>query len=182
MTAKFAKIIWIYGMSGVGKTTLSRKLSQDLGFLCADSDQVRSMKWVKPDFTPKGRRDYQRELRSEIETLQLADTDGVVVASITPYDDMRIKNRQVFEPDYYEVLLKCDLDTLIKRDPKGLYKKALSGEIDNFTGVSDPFQEGSPDLIIDTGKLSQEDSYYILLEKVKRWINERNFMEGRKTG
>ena len=83
---------------------------------------------------------------------------------------MREKNRRVFGKDYLEILLKCDIETLIKRDPKGLYKRALAGDISNFTGLTDSFEEGNPHLIVYTND-GEDLSYQILLENVKEWLN-----------
>ena len=166
----FSKVIWLYGMSGAGKTTLGRRLAKNINYMFVDSDYFRQVRWIKPDFTPKGRNKYQEELRDEVARLQLSISPGVVVASITPYIDMREKNRRVFGKDYLEILLKCDIETLIKRDPKGLYKRALAGDISNFTGLTDSFEEGNPHLIVYTND-GEDLSYQILLENVKEWLN-----------
>lgn len=163
------KIIWIYGMSGAGKTTLATKLATELGYLLVDGDIVRNLLGASDDFSPKGRRKHQDELRSKLNFMSL-DGKNIVVASITPYDDMRKLNRLTFKSDYYEVYLKCSLDVLTSRDPKGLYVRALKGEIKHFTGVSDRFDSGEPDLTIETGELDEEESYKLLLEGVTKWI------------
>jgi len=166
----FGNVIWLYGMSGAGKTTLGTRLAKDLNYMFIDSDYFRQVRWIKPDFTPKGRRKYQNELRNEVARLQLSFSPGIVVASITPYTDMREKNRRVFGKEYLEVLLKCDIDTLIQRDPKGLYKRAMEGDLFNFTGLTDSFEEGEPHLIVYTND-GEDLSYKILLENVRKWLN-----------
>lgn len=169
---KFSKIIWLYGMSDAGKTTLGLKLSSDLNYFFVDSDYFRRIRWVKPDFTFYGRIDYHNALRTQLRKLQQAEHEGIVVASITPYNIMREYNRKVFKEDYCEILIKCDLDILVERDSKGLYKKALDGEIENFTGISDVFEEGDPDIIINTGEYDLEEAYQLLCKEVEKWLSK----------
>lgn len=165
-------IIWLYGMSGAGKTTLGSRLSLDLNACFLDGDVMRRNLGLESKFDPESRKEYinlvRRYLKNEVKTNKL-----FVVSVITPYNEMRSINRKVFD-NYYEVLIKCDLNILIKRDVKGLYEKALKKEISYFTGISDPFEEGNPDLIIDTSSALEEDSYKILYTKVIQWLVGRN--------
>lgn len=158
-----SNIVWLYGMSGAGKTTLGKRIAIELDYEFMDSDLVRYSQWVKPDFTPEGRRQYQEMLRQAV--LSMVDVGtNVVVSSITPYADMREQNRLVFaNHNYYEILVKANLDTLYERDPKGLYSKSARGEIENLTGVSDPFDVGCPDFCIDTSVDDVETSLSLLL-------------------
>lgn len=135
-------IIWLYGMSGSGKTTLGYRLGRELGYTVIDSDIVRDILGACPDFSPEGRRRYQTCLREKLEDLCCFGGENLVVASITPYIDMRRSNREVFCDNYFEVCLECSLEKLIERDPKGLYAKALAGNLDYFTGISDVFEKG----------------------------------------
>jgi adenylylsulfate kinase-like enzyme len=163
------KLIWIYGMSGVGKTTLGSRLARDLKFMLVDGDVVRNFLGASKDFSPAGRREHQNQLRGWLH-MRLWCEESFVVASITPYTDMRKWNRVVFREDYFEVLLDCGLDVLIARDPKSLYRMAFAGDIPYFTGVSDVFELGSPDLVVPTGTCPEDTSYKILWEGVQRWI------------
>jgi len=91
---------------------------------------------------------------------QLLTRNGVIslVAAISPYQEIRRYNRERIDT-YVEVFCDCDLDTLIERDVKGLYKKALAGEIKNFTGVSDPYERPeNAEIIVDSANDSIEDS------------------------
>ena len=151
----FGNIIWLYGMSGAGKTTLASRLGKDLGYLVVDGDIVRQVLGASKDFSPPGRIEHQNKLRGYLNKLRLQSRHNMVIASITPYLNMRKLNRAVFKDDYLEVLIDCDLDVLLQRDPKGLYAKAVSGEIDYFTGLSDAFDEGEPDLTINTSKATE---------------------------
>jgi adenylylsulfate kinase-like enzyme len=166
----FGKIIWIYGMSGAGKTTLGNRLAKELGFLIVDGDIARQILGAPRDFSPEARREHQNKLRGRLNQMSLMEGHNMVVASITPYESMRKLNRAVFKENYYEVLLDCSLDCLIRRDPKGLYAKACHGEIPYFTGITDAFEIGSPDLIVDTNGIGEEESYSRLLGGVKEWL------------
>ena len=79
-------------------------------------------------------------------------------AAISPYKSIRDEVRAQAD-NFVEVYAECDLDTLIERDPKGLYKKAIAGEIKNFTGISDPYEAPeSPEIQFDSGAQSPEES------------------------
>lgn len=168
-------IIWLYGMSGAGKTTLGSRLSLDLNACFLDGDVMRRNLGIEPKFDPESRKEYmnlvRRYLQNEVKMDKL-----FVISAITPYNEMRNMNREVFN-NYYEVLIKCGLDILIKRDVKGLYEKALKKEIPYFTGISDSFEEGNPDLIINTSNVSEEESYKVLYTKVIQWLVGRCYNE-----
>lgn len=172
-------IIWIWGMSGSGKTTLGFRLAKELGYLFLDSDIVRKFLDIPNNFSRIGRIHYQEALRGHVRELQWRG-DNLVVSSITPLQEMRNVNAMMLD-NYCEVYLKCELETLIKRDPKGLYKRALSGETKDFTGISSPFEEPIedkfsenqfPDITIDTGFHSEEESYIILINNIKKKFTE----------
>ena len=158
-------VIWVTGMSGSGKTTLGKRLLAHLeqqGVLVRhlDGDVLRSLSG-NTDFSRDG-----RERNIDAVRAHLAATAGEravsIVSAITPYESMRRKNRAAL-PGYFEVFCCCDLDTLIRRDPKGLYKAALAGRIAHFTGIDDPFEEpGGPDLVLDTADTNVEDSFAAL--------------------
>lgn len=167
----FGKIIWIYGMSGAGKTTLATRLAKDIDYLLVDGDVVRQFLGASKDFSHKGRVEHQNRLRGYLNNLRLTRKYNLIVASITPYSEMRKLNRAVFRDDYFEILLECDIETLIKRDPKGLYAKAMRGEIPYFTGLTDGFDVGDPDLTVNTNGIGEDESYRILLEGVKKWLS-----------
>ena len=162
-------------MSGVGKTTLGFHLAQDLGYLFLDSDVVRNFLGIAPDFSRQGRLNYHEALRNHVRELQYRG-NNLVVASITPFEEMRKLNQEELL-NYVEVYLTCELDKLISRDPKDLYKQALSGELHDFTGISSEFEEPKegaqnrlPDLVIDTGFYSEEEACVILVNMVKKYL------------
>jgi len=172
-------IFWIWGLSGSGKTTLGYRLAKELGFLFLDSDIVRKVLHSPVDFSKEGRLAYQETLRAHVEELQYLE-NNIVVASITPLQQMRNLNRMRFD-NYFEVYLKCDIPTLIVRDPKGLYRKALDGVLQNFTGISGTFEQPAndigdensiPDLVIDTTD-EENHSYDKLYKAVLKFTNCR---------
>jgi adenylylsulfate kinase len=97
-----------------------------------------------------------------------------VAAFASPYGADRLMVRQMFGPgDFIEVYLKCDLKVCEARDPKGLYKKARSGEIKNFTGVSDPYEPPeNPEIVLDTDRLSIEES----VSKIMDYLGEKGLI------
>lgn len=167
-----SKIIWFTGMSGSGKTTYALKLKKcllddDVDFIFLDGDVIRQL-YNKPTFTVEGRIRNIDLIRAITET---AKDEGfhVIVAAITPYKEMRQKNRQILGDDYLEIYCECDLETLIKRDAKGLYKRALNSEITNFTGIDDPFDEPTKSaFVLNTdGSVNEEKCFEKLLSFVK---------------
>lgn len=167
-----SKIIWFTGMSGSGKTTYALKLKKyllknDVDFVLLDGDIVRQL-YSKPTFTVEGR--FRNiDLIRAITKASKNEGFHVIVAAITPYEEMRRRNRQILGDDYLEVYCGCNLDELIKRDVKGLYKKALCGQIKNFTGVDDPFDEPTkPAFVLNTdGSVNEEKCFEKLLSFVK---------------
>jgi len=97
---------------------------------------------------------------------------GVIAAAISPYRDVRDEVRRSVEQDgadFLEVFMKCPLDVLAERDVKGLYKKALAGEIKQFTGVSDPYEEPqSPEVVIESDREAIELSAGRILQELEQ--------------
>jgi adenylylsulfate kinase len=159
-------VIWLTGLSGAGKTTLARSLSGQLaaaGLLVEtlDGDEVR-------ENLSRGLGFSQEDRNTNINRIgfvaRLLARNGVVVlgAAISPYRQSRDDVRSRIEADdvrFIEVFVRCPLETLIQRDVKGLYAKALAGEIQHFTGVSDPYEEPlSPDITVDSSLESIDES------------------------
>jgi adenylyl-sulfate kinase len=94
---------------------------------------------------------------------------GVVASFISPYREIRNHVRNEVT-NFVEIYTKCPLDVCIQRDPKGLYKKALNGEIENFTGVSHPYEEPkNPEIILETDKESIEESVEKVIKKLEEF-------------
>ncbi|WP_164019502.1 adenylyl-sulfate kinase [Pyxidicoccus trucidator] len=139
-------ILWLTGMSGAGKSTLSRALCAQLEPMRAvellDGDEVRTWLSRGLGFSREDRDENVRRI-GKVAMLLARHGVGVIVAAISPYRSSRDEVRQMAAAKgipFVEVYIQASLDALIARDVKGLYKKALAGEILHFTGVSDPYE------------------------------------------
>ena len=159
-------VVWLTGLSGAGKTTLARAISNKLAgeglFVeTLDGDEVRENLSRGLGFSKEDRNINVRRIGF---VARLLARNGVTVLAsvISPYSQARNDVRRMVEDDgsrFVEVFIRCPLDVLVARDVKGLYEKALAGEIAHFTGVSDPYEEPvSPDLVIDSAIESVEMS------------------------
>jgi adenylyl-sulfate kinase len=135
--------LWFTGLSGSGKTTASHLLAQRLRSTGArvevlDGDVVRTHLSKGLGFSKEDREENIRRIGFVCELLS---RNGVIAiaAAISPYRAMRDQVRTKI-PNFIEVYMDCPVDVLVQRDAKGLYKKALAGEISNFTGISDPYE------------------------------------------
>lgn len=154
-------VLWFTGLSGSGKSTLARKVEEELAArrvltYLLDGDNVRHGLNGDLAFSAEDRRENVRRM-GEVAAL-FADAGLVtLVTVISPYRDGRAGAREaarasVGEGRFFEVHVDADLSTCEARDPKGLYKRARSGEISDFTGISAPYEAPeNPDLRVDTG-------------------------------
>ncbi|MBI1884070.1 MAG: adenylyl-sulfate kinase [Chlamydiae bacterium] len=136
--------LWFTGLSGSGKSTLARAVAQELKSLgkkveVLDGDEVRTHLSKGLTFS-KVDRDINIQRIGFVCKLLSRNDVIAISAAISPYREVREEIRKDIK-NFVEVYMKCSLETLAKRDVKGLYKKALAGEIGNFTGVSDPYEE-----------------------------------------
>ncbi len=167
--------IQMTGMSGSGKTTLSRAVAKKLfkeGYKIElmDGDEYRTELCNDLGFSKKDRNRNIRRLGFVGKVLARNNVIAIM-AAINPYEEIRNEIKEL-GPFVKTVHIDCDIDTLIERDPKGLYKRALSGEIKNFTGISDPFERPiDPDLVINTANESLEKSTEKLYQFIIREIN-----------
>jgi len=135
--------LWFTGLSGAGKSTISERIAAELRALGAkvevlDGDIVRTYLSKGLGFSKEDRDENIRRIGFVCELLS---RNGVIAiaAAISPYRAVREELRSRI-PNFVEVYVECPIDVLAERDVKGLYKKALAGEIPNFTGVSDPYE------------------------------------------
>jgi adenylylsulfate kinase len=153
-------LLWFTGLSGSGKSTLAREVEWRLfdegkQVFVLDGDNVRHGLNKDLGFSPEDRTENIRRI-GEVGKLFRDQGNIVLTAFISPYQEDRDKVRELFgEGDFHEIFVDCPVEECEKRDPKGLYKKARSGEIPNFTGISAPYEEPQkPELRVATG--SQE--------------------------
>lgn len=149
-------VLWFTGLSGSGKSSLAVATESQLHKMgirtfVLDGDNIRHGLSNDLGFSPQERKENVRRVG---ETAKILVDAGilVLVSLISPYREDREMIREMFSNgDYHEVFVSCPLSICIRRDPKGLYKRALTGEIKGFTGIDDPYEiPGKPDLIIDT--------------------------------
>lgn len=168
--AKNALTIWFTGLSGAGKSTLARGLSQHLvkqgvRHEVLDGDELRHTLSKDLGFSKEDRDENVRRIAQAASEL---NSNGVaaIVAAISPYREARLRARAQCDR-FVEVFVDCELDALIQRDPKGLYRRALAGEIENFSGVSDPYEAPEkPDIYINSARQTEEECLALLIAKL----------------
>lgn len=157
-------LIWLYGLSGSGKSTIAHKTEfylhvKGIHSCVLDGDNVRSGLNKDLGLTPVERNENIRRV-AEVAKLMVNSGILVIAAFITPYEEGRQKVRQIMKDlPFYEVFVSTPLEVCMERDPKGLYEKAVTGELSEFTGISAPFEiPRFPDYVIDTSKLNAEEA------------------------
>lgn len=164
-------VVWMTGLSGAGKTTISLLLEKELKnrgvkFEHLDGDIVREGLTRDLGFS-KEDRDKNIERVAFVVKLLSRNGVGCVCSFISPYQVMRdhVRNNST---NFLEVFIDAPLDVVIQRDVKGLYKKALAGQIPNFTGISDPFEApADPEIHIRTDQQTPEESAQTILNKLE---------------
>lgn len=163
--------LWFTGLSGSGKSTLSQALApalreRGLRVEILDGDEVRTNLSKGLGFSKE---DRDTNIRRIGYVCKLLSRNGTVAisAAISPYRAIRDELRAQI-PGFVEVYARCSIEELARRDPKGLYKKALAGEIANFTGVSDPYEEPlQPEVVVDTERESLQESTAKILRSLE---------------
>jgi len=151
-----AAAIWLTGIPASGKSTISILLrdylqKNNMPVIILDGDEIRKTVSKDLGFSPQDRKEHNRRV-IEIAKLLVKNNFTAIIPLISPYKETRDLARKEI-PNFVEVYVKASLDTCIKRDPKGLYKKAKNGEITNLTGLQSPYEEPiNPELILDTEK------------------------------
>lgn len=164
--------IWFTGLSGAGKTTISRLVEKELHrrgmkVEILDGDIVRENLSKGLGFSKEDRDTNIRRIGFVCELLTRNDVVAIA-AAISPYRAIRDENRARVGGRFVEVYAKCPIDVLAERDVKGLYKKALRGEIKNFTGVDDPYEAPlNPEVICESDKETPEASAAKVIAKLQ---------------
>jgi len=165
--------IWFTGLSGAGKSTLSEMLAADLrgqGYKVEvlDGDVVRTHLSKGLGFSKE---DRDTNIRRIGWVCQVLSRNGVVAiaAAISPYRAIRDEVRSMHNGNFVEVFVECPVSVLAARDVKGLYKKALAGEIKNFTGVSDPYEAPlTPEVIVRSDRDTKEQSAAQIMGELRK--------------
>ena len=166
-------VVWFTGLSASGKSTLATMLEQRLFELgrqvyVLDGDNVRHGLCSDLGFSAEDREENIRRI-GELAALFAEAGLIVITAFISPYRRDRRLARKAATGNFHEIYLQADLKVCEQRDPKGLYAKARSGEISDFTGISAPYEEPvAPEIIVRTGAMTLEDSLNMIVDYVER--------------
>jgi adenylyl-sulfate kinase len=170
--------VWLTGLSGAGKSTIAERLAPELSARgCSvevlDGDEVRTHLSKGLGFSREDR-DINIGRISFVASLLVRHGAAVITAAISPYAQARADARKrIGDVAFVEVYVRCGLDELVRRDVKGLYKKAIAGELAHFTGVSDPYEAPeNPDVIVDSETESVEES----VAKILTELSKRGFL------
>lgn len=169
-------IVWFTGLSGAGKSTLSQALRRRLEPVheveVLDGDEVRTFLSRGLGFTRPDREENLRRM-GYVARLLARHRVATLVAAIAPYREARAELRRLAEQQalpFVEVYVSAPLEVLVARDAKGLYRRALAGEIPHFTGVSDPYEPPeSPEVVVHTAEEAVEQG----VERILAALRER---------
>jgi adenylyl-sulfate kinase len=162
--------IWFTGLSGAGKSTIGQRVATELRHRglrveVLDGDEVRQTLSAGLGFSKE---DRDINIRRIGFVAELLTRNGVVAitAAISPYKDTRAEVRRRIGR-FIEVYVSCSIDVLSERDVKGLYKRALAGELAHFTGVSDPYEApDAADVVVDSGTQTVDESVAAVLAAI----------------
>ena len=177
MSAGRGFTLWFTGLSGAGKSTLARGVRAALEARghrveILDGDEVRQNLSKGLGFSKE---DRDTNISRIGYVARLLSRNGVVAitAAISPYRDVRDEVRRAHEAAFVEVFVDCSIDALVRRDRKGLYARALKGEIQNFTGVSDPYEAPiAADVIVHTDREAVDES----LSTIVGWLEREGLI------
>lgn len=169
--------VWFTGLSGAGKTTVSKLVEKEIrrrgrNVEMLDGDVIRTNLCKDLGFSKE---DRDTNIRRIVFVCKLLTRNGAanMVAAISPYHKARDYARSEID-NFVEVFVECPVEVCIERDPKGLYKRALAGEIKHFTGISDPYEEPLyPELMLETDKETPDES----AAKVVAKLEELGYLE-----
>jgi bifunctional enzyme CysN/CysC len=167
-------VLWFTGLSGSGKSTVAKKVEQrlfELGCrtMFLDGDNLRHGLNSDLDFSDADRAENIRRA-AEVARLGFAHGNITLCSFISPFQKDRDFARSLLpEGRFFEIYVQCDIEVCKRRDPKGLYAKALRGEISNFTGISSPYEAPeNPELVVETDLRSTEEIVETIIEELVR--------------
>ena len=169
--------LWFTGLSGAGKSTLSQAVADELhkrgrAVERLDGDEVRTRLSRGLGFSKADRDENIRRIGF---VARLLSRNGAIAiaAAISPYREVRDEVRRDHDAPFVEIFVDCPLETLVKRDPKGLYAKALRGEIQQFSGISDPYEPPlTPEITVRTDR----ESIDISRDAVISWLETQKLI------
>lgn len=171
-------VLWFTGLSGCGKSTIANAVDCKLYQLgkhtfVLDGDNLRLGLNKNLTFSPEDRTENIRRI-GEVAKLFASAGNIALAAFISPYRADRDRLREIMPAgEFIEIYVKASLETCEKRDPKGLYKKARAGEIPNFTGISDPYEEPSnPELVLDSNRKGVDE----LADEVVAYLEQQGLL------
>jgi adenylylsulfate kinase len=170
-------IVWLTGLSGSGKSTLARSLSLEFARLgvpveVLDGELIRTQLWTDLGFSRKDRDENVRRI-GFIAGLLTRHGINVIVAAISPYREARNAIRLAHPERFIEIFVECPLQALIERDPRGLYRKATSGVIASFTGISDPYEPPlKPEIAVRTDLHNAAEN----VQSIMQWLRSHRFV------
>ncbi len=171
-------VLWFTGLSGAGKSTLSVAVEQELyqhhiRSYVLDGDNIRHGLNHNLGFSPEDRKENIRRI-GEVAKLFVDAGLFALSAFISPYREDRDQVRSRFaEGEFIEIYVKCSLEECERRDPKGLYKKARTGEIKEFTGISAPYEAPlNPEIVIESDRQTVEAS----VEQVIQYLKDHSYI------
>lgn len=163
--------LWFTGLPCSGKSTIANLVAEELrqrGLKAErlDADIIRKHLWKELGYSKE---DRDENIRRVTFLAKLLTKNGIVVLTsfISPYRELRDYARREIG-NFVEIYVRCPVEVCIQRDARGMYKKALAGEIPNFTGISDPYEEPlNPELVIDSDKEALEESVSKVMTKIR---------------
>lgn len=166
-------VLWFTGLSGAGKSTIADKVydylkTKNVSVERIDGDSVRSI-FPQTGFSREERNTHIRRIGY---LASILEKNGIIVLAsfVSPYNESRNFVRSLCG-NFIEVYVNASLNKCEERDVKGLYSKARKGEINNFTGISDPFEiPENPEITLNTDKETVEESYSRIIEYMRRYL------------
>jgi len=165
-------VLWFTGLPASGKTTVASIVKEELLGIgrrveLLDGDVLRRDLDPEIGFSPEDRAIHIRRV-AYVSELLARNGVAVLVCLVSPYIHTRASARELVGEKFIEVYVRCSLETCISRDPKGLYRRALAGEIPNMTGIGDPYEEPpNPEVVVDTEENTAEENAAAVLAKLR---------------